>query len=80
MPARSSGSTGPYPVQYLIYVRHLLHGDFGRSLVTREPIIDNLKMYYPATVSWRWRPSLRAAWASRSAWPRPSSPDAGSTT
>jgi peptide/nickel transport system permease protein len=44
------GLDRPLPVQYLIYVRHLLHGDFGRSLVTREPIIDNLKMYYPATV------------------------------
>ena len=35
--------------EYLIYVRHLLHGDFGARCDPRAHH-RNLKMYYPATV------------------------------
>lgn len=43
------GLDKPLIVQYFIYMRHLLQGDFGRSLVTRRPIIEDLKIFYPAT-------------------------------
>jgi peptide/nickel transport system permease protein len=44
------GLDRPLPVQYAIYMKNLLRGDLGRSLVTREPILEDLKRYYPATV------------------------------
>jgi ABC-type dipeptide/oligopeptide/nickel transport system permease component len=43
------GLDKPLIIQYFIYMRHLLRGDFGRSLVTRRPIIEDLKTFYPAT-------------------------------
>jgi peptide/nickel transport system permease protein len=44
------GLDRPLVVQYLLYMKHLVRGDFGRSLVTRERIFEDLKQYYPATV------------------------------
>lgn len=44
------GLDRPLVVQYAIYMRNLARADLGRSLVTREPIADDLKRYYPATV------------------------------
>jgi ABC-type dipeptide/oligopeptide/nickel transport system permease component len=43
------GLDKPLIIQYFIYMKHLLRGDFGRSLVTRRPIIEDLKIFYPAT-------------------------------
>jgi ABC-type dipeptide/oligopeptide/nickel transport system permease component len=37
-------------VQYLFYMKHIAQGDFGRSLVDRQPIADKLKLFYPATI------------------------------
>ena len=47
---RDLGLDRPLLVQYAIYMQHLARGDFGRSLVTRERIVEDLKRYYPATV------------------------------
>lgn len=47
---RELGLDRPLAVQYLIYMGHLARGDLGRSLVTREPILEDLKRYYPATI------------------------------
>jgi peptide/nickel transport system permease protein len=47
---RELGLDRPLVVQYLIYMGHLVRGDLGRSLVTREPIAEDLKRYYPATI------------------------------
>lgn len=44
------GLDRPLLVQYLFYMERLARGDFGRSLVTRERIAEDLKRYYPATV------------------------------
>ncbi|MBI3367879.1 MAG: ABC transporter permease subunit [Burkholderiales bacterium] len=44
------GLDRPLPVQYLDYLKQLAHGDLGRSLVTREPVIDELRVLFPATV------------------------------
>jgi dipeptide transport system permease protein len=44
------GLDQPLPVQYLRYLGQLLHGDLGQSLVTREPVIDEFKVLFPATL------------------------------
>jgi peptide/nickel transport system permease protein len=38
------------PVQYWRYLSGLLQGDWGRSLQTRGPVLDDLKVYLPATL------------------------------
>ena len=44
------GLDQPLPVQYLRYVEQLLQGDLGNSLVTREPVMDEFKVLFPATI------------------------------
>jgi peptide/nickel transport system permease protein len=44
------GLDEPLPVQYTSYVRNLLGGDFGTSVSTRRPIVDELQERFPATV------------------------------
>ena len=44
------GLDQPLPVQYLRYAAQLLKGDLGKSLVTREPVADEFKVLFPATV------------------------------
>ena len=48
--AAEFGLDQPIPVQYWRYLTGLLHGDWGRSLQTRGPVIDDLKVYLPATL------------------------------
>ena len=38
------------PVQYWRYLTGLLQGDWGRSLQTRGPVLEDLKVYLPATL------------------------------
>ena len=40
----------PLPIQYLMYVRGLLQGNFGRSLRTRRDVSDDIKAFLPATL------------------------------
>jgi peptide/nickel transport system permease protein len=44
------GLDQPLPVQYLTYVKNLLHGDMGVSIYTHRPVVDDLEDYLPATV------------------------------
>jgi dipeptide transport system permease protein len=44
------GFDKPVLVQYGLYVGRLLHGDLGRSIVTREPVIAEFAVLFPATV------------------------------
>ena len=44
------GLDQPAPVQYLVYMKNLLRGDFGMSLTTRRPVGTDLKQFFPATV------------------------------
>lgn len=46
----SLGLDKPLPVQYLIYMGNLLHGDFGMSTSSHRPVIDDFADYFPATV------------------------------
>src|SRR5262245_339937 len=47
---REFGLDLPLPVQYATYVRDLLLGDWGKSILTRRPVIDDLRSYLPATL------------------------------
>lgn len=44
------GLDRPAWVRYFYYVRNLLEGDFGRSLVNGRPVIEDIRRYWPATV------------------------------
>jgi len=43
------GLDRPVYVQYWIYLKDLLHGNFGRSLTTHRPVAHDLGEYFPAT-------------------------------
>jgi peptide/nickel transport system permease protein len=38
------------PVQYSYWMKGVLHGDFGKSLVTKRNVADDIKDYLPATL------------------------------
>lgn len=44
------GLNRPLPEQYVIYVRNLLRGDLGTSIVTKRPVREDLRDYLPATI------------------------------
>jgi len=44
------GLDKPLYTQYFMYMSDLLHGDFGVSVRTHQPIIKDLKTYLPATL------------------------------
>jgi len=43
------GLDRPTWVRYLLYMRNALTGDFGRSLVNRKPVIQDLRAFWPAS-------------------------------
>ena len=43
------GLNKPLPEQFIMYVAGLLKGDLGQSLVTRRPVVEDLKRKIPAT-------------------------------
>ncbi|MBB3773559.1 MULTISPECIES: ABC transporter permease [Ancylobacter] len=44
------GLDKPLPVQFWIYLTHLFRGDLGRSVMTSNLVVDDIKLYFPATV------------------------------
>lgn len=44
------GLTQPYPIQYLVYLGHLLHGNLGQSFITGEPITFEISSQFPDTL------------------------------
>ena len=44
------GLDQPLPVQFVSYVGSVLQGDFGTSFRTKRPILDDLKVFVPATL------------------------------
>ena len=44
------GLDQPLPVQYLLYMKGLLHGDFGQSVYSHRSVLDDFGDYFPATV------------------------------
>src|SRR5438105_11578858 len=43
------GLDKPLPVQYVVYLGNLLHGDMGESEQSRRPVRNDLAEYIPAT-------------------------------
>jgi peptide/nickel transport system permease protein len=39
----------PLIVQFFLYLNRLLHGDWGVSIQTTRPVLDDLKVFFPAT-------------------------------
>ncbi|HEV2038211.1 MAG TPA: ABC transporter permease, partial [Candidatus Eremiobacteraceae bacterium] len=44
------GLEQPLPVQYVVYVSNLLRGDWGRSVLSRRPVAEDLRVFFPATL------------------------------
>jgi peptide/nickel transport system permease protein len=44
------GLDQPLHLQYVYYVRNLLHGDLGESISRRRPVADELRQRIPATI------------------------------
>ncbi len=44
------GLDKPLYVQFLIYLRHLLAGDLGRSVMTTHPVTQDIAHFFPATL------------------------------
>jgi len=45
------GLNDPLPVRYVRYIWGILHGDFGSSLKTKRPIIDEMLQRFPYTLT-----------------------------
>lgn len=41
----------PLPVQYLIWMKHLVHGDLGRSIIEKRPVSELLRHHLPYSLS-----------------------------
>jgi peptide/nickel transport system permease protein len=46
---KQMGLDRPVPVQYALYVQRLVHGDFGRSFLTRQDVLQAIEERLPAT-------------------------------
>jgi peptide/nickel transport system permease protein len=44
------GLDKPIPVQYGLYVAGFLRGDWGTSIVTKQPVLRDLRTYLPASI------------------------------
>jgi peptide/nickel transport system permease protein len=44
------GLDQPLPIQYLVYLKRLLSGDFGMSVLTSQPVLSDLVRVFPATL------------------------------
>lgn len=44
------GLNDPLPVQYLTYVGNVLRGDFGTSIRTRKPVLEQIMLRLPSTL------------------------------
>lgn len=47
---RQLGLDQPLYVQFWIYLKHLLHGDLGRSVMTSHPVTQDIAHFFPATL------------------------------
>ena len=43
------GLDKPFPIRYLIYLDHLVHGDLGQSSLTHDAVTHDLGQFIPAT-------------------------------
>ncbi len=48
---RELGLDDPLPVQYLVWLNRMLHGDFGNSLYAHAPVLDLILQRLPTTLA-----------------------------
>ena len=46
---KAMGLDKPLIVQFALYIRDVLHGDLGKSLLTSHPVLEDIKRVVPAT-------------------------------
>ena len=44
------GLDQPVPIQYLVFMKHILHGDFGTSTLSGYPVMAEIVVRYPNTL------------------------------
>lgn len=44
------GLDRPLPMQYLIYLGNMMQGDLGTSIVSHRPVVEDLRLAFPATI------------------------------
>jgi peptide/nickel transport system permease protein len=44
------GLDKPLPLQYWDYLTGIVQGDWGRSMLSRRPVLEDLRVYWPATL------------------------------
>ena len=44
------GLDKPIWQQYLIFIGNVLQGDFGKSVMTTRPVLEDIKRFFPATL------------------------------
>lgn len=44
------GLNDPIPIRYLNYMRDALHGDFGTSYTSKQPVVDEIVARFPTTL------------------------------
>ncbi len=44
------GFDRPIPVQYILYIGGLARGDWGRSWTTSNPVLEDIRRRFPATL------------------------------
>lgn len=44
------GLDKPLPIQYFRYLEGVVQGDFGTSIRTRRPVLEDLRIFFPATL------------------------------
>src|SRR3954469_24569832 len=47
---KALGLTGPYPQQYWDWFSGAIHGDFGHSLLTQQPVSDMMRDALPIDI------------------------------
>ncbi|MFN8375120.1 MAG: ABC transporter permease [Anaerolineae bacterium] len=47
---REWGLDQSLPVQYLTYLNNVVHGNLGVSIRSRQPVLEDLRTYFPATI------------------------------
>jgi peptide/nickel transport system permease protein len=44
------GLNDPLPIQYARFLLRIARGDLGRSIMTRSPVVAELRLFFPATI------------------------------
>ncbi len=47
---RHQGLDKPLPTQFYLFLKHAIEGDLGRSIMSKQPVLDMVKQAYPVTI------------------------------